>query len=235
MEPQLSLPRQNHVEHNPHKKVKRLSIDCKATVNIGPYSRGGVTRGATQAADHDMGCEEKHVPFGIVDEDTGSLFLVFGSSFKTSDFIVDSLREWWRRLPHSERNGVAHLQLKVDNGPESSGVRTQFLKRIVAFADEIQISIQLLYYPPYHSKYNPIERCWGILEQHWNGALLETSDAMLKWAQSMTWKGVNPIVILSEKVYEKGVSLSKKAMKAIEARLLRNPILPKWDVLIRPA
>ncbi|NRB09761.1 MAG: hypothetical protein HRU34_23665, partial [Richelia sp.] len=26
-----------------------------------------------------------------------------------------------------------------------------------------------LYYAPYHSKYNPIEGCWGILDQHWNG------------------------------------------------------------------
>jgi len=182
-----------------------------------------------------MGCEEKYVPFGIVDEDTGSLVIVFGSSFKTSDFIVDGLQEWWEHLPHLERAAIAHIQLKVDNGPESSSARTQFLKRIVAFADEIHIPIQLLYYPPYHSKYNPIERCWGILEQHWNGTLLETAASMLNWARSMTWKGIKPIVILSEKTYEKGVSLSKKAMKSIEARLLRNPLLPKWDVLIRPA
>ena len=53
--------------------VKRLSIDCKATVNIGDYSRGGKTRGDSRAADHDMGCEEKYVPFGIVDEDEGVL------------------------------------------------------------------------------------------------------------------------------------------------------------------
>ena len=182
-----------------------------------------------------MGCEEKYVPFGIVDEDTGSLAIVFGSSFKTSDFIVDGLREWWERLPHLERAAIAHIQLKIDNGPESSSARTQFLKRIVAFADEIKMSLQLLYYPPYYSKYNPIERCWGILERHWNGALLETSTSMLNWAQSMTWKGITPTVILSKKVYQKGVSLSKKAMKSIEARLLRNPLLPKWDVLIRPA
>jgi len=220
---------------SPPKKVKRLSIDCKATVNIGPYSRGGVTRGNTQAADHDMGCEEKYVPFGIVDEDAGSLLIVFGRSFKTSDFIVDGLREWWSRVPPCEREGIAHLQLKIDNGPESSSARTQFLKRIVDFADEIQLNLQLLYYPPYHSKYNPIERCWGILEQHWNGTLLETATAMLKWAQSMTWKGIEPVIVLSEKIYQKGVSLSKQAMKAIEARLHRNPLLPKWDVLIRPA
>ena len=46
----------------------RLSIDCTASVNIGDYSRGGKTRGNTQAADHDMGCEEKYVPFGIMEE-----------------------------------------------------------------------------------------------------------------------------------------------------------------------
>ncbi len=72
----------------------RLSIDCKATVNIGDYSRGRKTRGKTQAADHDMGCEEKYVPFGILEEDSGQVHLTFGSSFKTSDFIVDSLEHW---------------------------------------------------------------------------------------------------------------------------------------------
>lgn len=169
--------------------VKRLSMDCKATVNIGDYSRGGMTRGDNRAADHDMGCKEKYTPFGVVDEDSGELHLVFGSSAKTSDFIVDGLRSYWDRLPEQERKEISVLQIKSDNGPESSGQRTQFLKRMVEFADHIGKPIQLLYYPPYHSKYNPIERCWGILEQHWNGAKLVDVQTMLGWASSMTWKG----------------------------------------------
>jgi hypothetical protein len=182
-----------------------------------------------------MGCEEKYTPFGIVDEDEGALYLTFGSSFKTSDFIADSLMDWWENTPAQERAAIAHIQIKVDNGPESSGVRTQFLKRIVEFVDHTRTIVQLLYYPPYHSKYNPIERCWGILEQHWNGAKLVTVETMLEWAKSMTWKGIQPMVNLSKTVYHKGISLSKMAMRAIEARLERNPILPKWDILIRPA
>lgn len=210
-------------------------MDCKATVNIGEYSRGGMTRGDNQAVDHDMGCKEKYTPFGIVDEDTGQLYLTFGSSTKTSDFIVDSLYAWWEQQSPETRNRFALLQIKADNGPESSGRRTQFLNRIVAFADHIGKPIQLLYYPPYHSKYNPIERCWGILEKHWNGAKLVNSTTMLEWAKSMTWKGIHPIVELSRTTYHKGVTLSKKAMLEIEARLERNPLLPKWDILIRPA
>ncbi len=106
---------------------------------------------------------------------------------------------------------------------------------MVEFADHIGQSIRLLYYPPYHSKYNPVERCWGILEKHGNGAKLTDTQTMLAWAKSMTWKGVHPVVELRRTVCEKGVTVAKEAMQAVESRLERNPLLPKWDILIRPA
>jgi Rhodopirellula transposase DDE domain len=215
--------------------VKRLSIDCKATVPIGDVSRGGLTRGNNQACDHDLGLHEKYIPCGIVDEESGQLHITFGSSYKTSDFIVDALEAWWAALEATEQVAMARLQIKMDNGPESSGRRTQFLQRMVAFCDAIGKPIQLLYYPPYHSKYNPIERCWGILELHWNGTKLVDVETMIEWAKSMTWKGIHPIVTLSQKAYEKGVALSKRAMHAVEARLERHPELPKWDILLYPA
>ena len=182
-----------------------------------------------------MGCEKKHTPFGVVHEDSGHLHLFFGSSAKTSDFLADSLDAWWQKQSPEACAAVTTLQIKVDNGPESNGRRTQFLKRMVEFADHIGKSIRLLYYPPYHSKYNPVERCWGILEKHWNGAKLTDTQMMLEWAKTMTWKGVHPVVELSRTVYEKGVTVAKDAMQAVESRLQRNPILPKWDILIRPA
>ena len=86
---------------------------------------------------------------------------------------------------------------------------------MVQFADTIGKPIQLLYYPPYHSKYNPIERCWGILEQHWNGTKLTDLETMLEWAKTMTWKDLHPVVELSRTAYEKGVTLTKEAMRAV--------------------
>ncbi len=56
---------------------------------------------------------------------------------------------------------------------------------------------------------------------------------MLQWAKSMTWKGVHPVVELNRTVYEKGITVAKDAMQAVESRLERNPLLPKWDILIR--
>lgn len=95
-----------------------------------------------------MGCEEKYIPCGLLDEDTGQLHIYFGSSYKTSDFIVDSLLDWWQGLTMQEQNLTQKLQIKIDNGPESSGVRTQFLKRMVELVDQTNKLIQLLYYPP---------------------------------------------------------------------------------------
>ncbi len=119
------------------------------------------------------------------------LTITFGTSRETSDFVVDCLEQWWdqRRAfyPH-----VRKLAIHLDCGPQIASNRTQFIKRMVEFADRNNLEIELIYYPPYHSKYNPIERCWGILEMHWNGTLLDTVEKALQWAKSMTWKGTQP-------------------------------------------
>jgi hypothetical protein len=47
--------------------------------------------------------------------------------------------------------------------------------------------------------------------------------------------GLQPIINLSNKIYEKGVSLTKKVMREIEKKLERNPLLPKWDIIIKPS
>ena len=215
--------------------MKRWSVAGKATGKIGDVSRGGQTRGDDQAFDHALGCKEKYTPCGIVDAESAQLAMGFGSSYKTRDFLVATLAAQWNRFEEHEKAEVSKLQSKMDHGPESSGRRTQLLSRMGAFAAAIGKPIQLLYYPPYQSKDKPIERCWGILEQHWNGTKLIDAKTMLEWAKSMTWKGVHPGVELSHQVYQKGVRLSKKAMEAVEARLERDPKLPQYDILIQPA
>ena len=112
------------------------------------------------------------MPCGIVDEESGQLSLSFGRSYNTSDFMVDVLTSWWHTLDAHEQKDTKSIHITMDNGPESSGRRTQCLHRMVQFVDAIGKPVQLLYSPPSHSKYNPIERCWGIVELHWNGTPL---------------------------------------------------------------
>ena len=163
----------------------------------------------------------------------GLLTIIFGTSRETSDFLVDGLQQWWN-LSKDQYRHVRQLVIDLDNGPQNASVRTQFMKRMVEFADRNALEIVLVYYPPYHSKYNPIERCWGILEEHWNGTLLETVDTVLHWARTMTWKAVRPMVQLLDKAYENGVRVAKKAFQKIEERLERHVSLPKYCVRIQP-
>jgi len=67
----------------------------------------------------------------------------------------------------------------------------------------------LAYYPPYHSRYNPVERCRGGLERHRNGEIPDSAEKAVSRAGTMTWKGIRPVIRLCNKIYEKGVSLTK--------------------------
>ena len=119
------------------------------------------------------------------------------------------------------------------------------MKRIVEFAQRHCLNIRLAYYPPYHSKYNPIERTWGILENHWNGSILDEIDTVLNFARTMTWKGHNPVVTLVTEIYKTGVKLTKQAMAEVESQIQRLTCLTaqeeqlnlgKWfvDILYNP-
>ena len=216
----------------------RTSIDTKAKVKIGLFSRRGKSRLPKPAADHDMHPDAILVPFGVREVSRGAeqiqqLNVLFGHSRETADFIVDGLKLWWlsRREHHQ---GVRRLMIELDHGPEISRARTQFLKRLVEFADETGLEIELVYLPPYHSQYHPIERGWGVLEQHWNGALLDTIETALEWARTMIWRGVKSLVDEIKTTYERGVTLTRTAMRPIFERLQRDAVLPKWSLVISP-
>lgn len=209
-------------------------------MKVGDFSRGGEARGdeAVTALDHDMRPEAILVPFGVLELNRGAVpihqpWFLFGHSKETSDFWVDGLDSWWRER-QAAHPGVRRLHVELDNGPEVASNRTQWLKRVVEFADRHRVTVELVYLPPYHSKYNPVERCWGILERHWNGALLSTVADVLRWAGTMTWRGVRPIIRETTTVYERGVRLTKAAFRPVTERLTRSETLPKWSVTIRP-
>ena len=94
------------------------------------------------------------------------LELTFTESKVTADFMVDSIEAYF--LKQNFQNEVDTLVINADNRPENNSRRTQFMKRIIEFAAKYDVKVILACYPPYHSKYNPIERAWGIV-----GATLE--------------------------------------------------------------
>jgi Rhodopirellula transposase DDE domain len=199
---------------------------------VGEKSRTGADGEAAQGWDHDPPASRKWTPLGILMLATGALTILFGTH-ETSDFWVDGLKLWWQQVKEGLPR-IRRLVIYLDNGPNNSGRRTQFLKRMLEFADTSGLEIRLVYYPPYHSKYNPIEHCWGVLEQKWGGSLLNCLTVIMQEALRMIWCGQHPTVKQLHGEYLNGARLTKKEMKPYEARLERSKALPKYDIVLRP-
>jgi Rhodopirellula transposase DDE domain len=218
-------------DRNP--KSLRISIDSKAKVKIGNLSRGGSARTlvAKTADDHDTEWQAVLVPFGILNTHNDQLSIYMGQSAETSDFIVDCLTAWWQEHRHNYPD-LVELVIDLDGGAATRSNRTQFIKRMVEFAHAIGLRIRLIYYPPYHSKYNQIERCWAALEHYWNGSILDSVAAAVNWSANMTWKGLKPIVHLVEAIYAKGIKVLPDELEQYQPYWHRSETLPQWDITI---
>lgn len=125
------------------------------------------------------------MPFGILDVLGNRLSIYFGQSAETTDFIMDCLELWWQEN-QTLYSKIEELAIDLDNRSAIRSNRTQFIKRMLEFSPQTNLKIKLIYYPPYHSKYNPIERGWAILENSWNRAILNTVESVISWASNMT-------------------------------------------------
>jgi hypothetical protein len=120
-------------------------------IKVGPFARGGKSRIATKAADHDFEPVATVTPIGIFLPAFDELFLYGVTSKVTSDCLVDRLVDWWETL--KERfSQIKTLLINLDNGPESHSRRTQFMQRLVGFAQQYHLTVRLASYPPYHSR-----------------------------------------------------------------------------------
>ena len=205
-----------------------ISIDTKDKVLIGPYSRKGKSRVLVEACDHEL-TNRCLIPFGILDLKTNQSYFYNFKNKPTSEAIVDAIEDYIKQ--NQKYNKISIL---LDNGPDNSGVRTAFLKGLVDLANKYKKKIRLIYYPPYHSKYNPIERIWARLEIMWNGMLLLSEDICNKVMEKLTWKEVPAKVKYITKDYKKGITYSKTEMNTYNNNIIRDVSLKKWSILITP-
>lgn len=159
--------------------------------------------------------------------------MTFTQSKVTADFIVDCIEKYWSDNYYN--TGKDTLIINLDNGPENNSRRSQFIKRIADFSVNNNIKVILSYYPPYHSKYNPIERVWGVLEMHWNGSVLDSKETVLRFAQNMTYKGFNPKINFSKKTYSCGKKVCKGTIESLEKCITRLDGIEKWFVVLEPS
>lgn len=239
--PLKKIPETDTIFDNVHNKKQEakednetilISVDTKDKVLIGPFSRGGKNRIKIEAVDHDL-TNKCIIPMGILDLKRNTPYFFNFQSKPTSLDLVDCIEEFYRE--QYLNSNMKKISILLDNGPDNSGVRRMYLKGLTDISIKYNIQIELIYYPPYHSKYNPVERLWARLENIWNGNLLETEEICLKFMENLTWKGVKSVTKLKKVKYEKGLTLTNDEMKELEKNhIIRTDGLKKWSILITP-
>ena len=213
--------------------VAVISIDDKNRKKIGNISDNGYSWFSRQALDHDTNFNCTVVPFGILDLKTNETFVYCNKGSSTANFKVDCIENYL--VNKQKKYNIKRLIIFLDNGPENSSRRTLWMKCLIDLANKYNVSIELVYYPPYHSKYNPIERYWARLQLSWSGLIINTVDKLIEIINKVNWKGIYTQAILVNNEYKKGISIDKNEIKILEKKhVYREEGIEKWSLVITP-
>lgn len=214
--------------------VTAISIDDKNAKKIGMLSENGKSYIERNALDHDTIYDYSVKPFGILDLKTNEVFVTCTTSYSVAKFKVECIENYIKYKLN--QGNIKKLIIFLDNGPENSSRRKLWIKFLFELSQKYNITIELVYYPPYHSKYNKIERVWARIQIAWNGLVIDTLDKLMMILNRITWKGNNIKAYLNTTTYEKGIEVSKREFERIEKDyVLREKGIEKWSVIINPS
>lgn len=213
-----------------------LSIDCKKKERLGTLYREGKSYCQTpqEAYDHDYAHlgEGKVIPHGIYDLQKNLGFISIGNSSETATFIVDNLRWWWTEFGINQYPDARNLLLLCDAGGGNSYRHHAFKKALQTFAKEIGVDIIVAHYPPYASKWNPIEhRLFCHVHQAMSGQMF-TSYEFVKTLieKTTTLQGLKVVVRINLQEYQTGIKTTKQEVD--EKRIQRHPTIPELSYRI---
>lgn len=216
-----------------NEEVAAISIDDKTTKKIGKFSDNGMTWIDTKALDHDTIFKYAVKPFGILDLKTNEVFVTCTPYSSTAEFKVDCIEKYI--LEKNKKKKLKKLIIFLDNGPENSSRRRLWLKQLKTLSIKYNIVIQLVYYPPYCSKYNKIERVWARIQIEWRRITIDSLEILLDSLDKITWIDRKIKGFLSMKEYETGIKISDYEMETkINPFIIREEGLEKWSLVITP-
>lgn len=216
-----------------------FSIDTKKKEMIGNFKRQGTVscKGQPKSYDHDFKTfsEGTIVPHGIYDVGTNTGYLSLGISHDTVEFVCDHFIEVWREYLQWEYPNAKTICILCDGGGSNACSHHIVKQSLMSMANAIGINIIMLHYPPYCSKYNPIEHCmFGPISKSWSGApLLSVEDARKRAESTVTKKGLSIIATINQRTYETKRPIKESYESEKSKRIVFDDELPKWNYLIR--
>lgn len=213
-----------------------ISIDCKKKERLGNLYRAGkcFCTKAIRVYDHDYEhlSEGKVIPHGIYDLQQNKGYVSIGGSSETADFVKDNLLWWWTEYGIHHYPDAKNLLLFCDAGGANSYRHHIFKHRMLEFATETGINIVVCHYPPYCSKWNPIEhRLFAQMHKAMEGIIFTSYEIVQKAIeQTATKTGLSVVVRLNLKDYPTGIKVDKETID--RKRIRHHPIIPDLNYRI---
>lgn len=157
-----------------------------------------------------------------------------GTSRDTSEFSCDSLRHWWENYGKVYYPNARSILMLMDGGGSNSSRHYIFKQDLQALADEIDVEIRIAHFPPYTSKWNPIEhRLFPHITRSLQGIILTSHSLMKELIEKTTTKsGLKVTASIINKVYETGRKVAKDFKKTMRVKLDKH--LGQWNYVASP-
>jgi hypothetical protein len=215
-----------------------VSMDTKKKEQLGNLYRDGqlYTLEEVRTLDHDFVsyAEGIVIPHSIYDLKHNIGYINLGTSHDTSQFACDSLRNWWNHQGQALYPEATALLILCDGGGSNSSRHYIFKEDLLKLADELGIDIRIAHYPPYCSKYNPIEhRLFPHVTRACQGVIFENVELVKAlMAQTSTTTGLTVTVEIIDKVYQ----LKRKVADGFKEtmRIVFDKVLPQWNYTAIP-
>ena len=215
-----------------------ISIDTKKKEMLGNFHRDGVTDAVepTIVNDHDFASasDGKVIPHGIYDVAKNEASVHLNSSCDTSELACDSIELWFREQGNSDYPDATDLLVLCDGGGSNSSSHYIFKEDLQALSNRLGLKIRICHYPPYCSKYNPIEhRVFPHVTRACKGVPLETIETVKHYIEKTeTTKGLKVVVRMLDKVYQTGRKYAKDFKQNMTIKF--DDFLPKWNYTAIP-
>ncbi len=210
-----------------------VSLDTKKKEQIGNLYRDGhlYTREELVTYDHDFPsyADGVIIPHCLYDWTLNTGYIQLGTSHDTSEFACDSVRHWWTTYGTHNYPTATSILVLCDGGGSNSSRHYIFKQDLQALADEIGLEIRIAHYPPYCSKYNPIEhRFFPHVTRACQGVIF-TSIELVKqlMERTSTTTGLKAFVHILDKVYETGRNVAEGFKENME--IVFDTYLPRWN------
>lgn len=219
-----------------------LSVDTKKKEFLGGlyrdgklYSQDGVP---LKRFDHDFPhlAEGKVVPHGIYDLQSNKGFVTIGTSAETPAFVAESIALWWNYRGRHDYPNADHVLLLMDAGGANAARSIQFKHEMLKLATRTGIGFRVAHYPPYCSKWNPIEhRFFPHVTRSIQGVYLGSAEVVRRCIneRATTSTGLETRAYVLDKKFERGIKESMPLPEGLP--LEKHDILPQWNYTCHPS